>query len=260
MNTNLISNVAIATFIVMMAGFIYQMKTKNAGIVDIIWSFGVMFASLYYAFMGTGDFTIRWLIALLSGAWFFRLGLHLFFRVFSEPEDGRYAYIRKLYGQKTNYFHFPFFTFQTGLVVLFSLPMWFVSHHPDPSSTAMLIATIIIFIAFIGEFQADHQLHLFRSDPDNAGKTCNQGLWKYSRHPNYFFEWVHWFAYPILAIGMPHSAWLWLAPILMFLFLWFITGIPFTEKQALKTRGDSYRDYQKTTSAFFLWPPKKRIN
>ena len=256
MNTNLLIHVALAALFAMFLGFLYQAKYKNAGIVDAIWAFGIMAASIYFAINTNGSKEIRILIALLSGIWFLRLGLHIFLRMLSEPEDGRYAHVRGLYGARTNWFHAPFFTFQAGLIVLFSAPMWFVAHHPTPPTIGMISATIIVAIAFIGEHQADHQLHLFRSDPDNKGKTCREGLWKYSRHPNYFFEWLHWFAYPILAIGMPHGYWLWLAPICMFLFLWFITGIPFTEQQALKSRGDDYRDYQKTTSAFFPMPPK----
>ncbi len=257
MNTALLFHVAGVAFFAMMAGFIYQAKKKNAGIVDAIWAFGVMSASIYFAMKGSGDTQIRILIALLSGVWFLRLGMHIFLRMLSEPEDGRYAYVRQLYGKKTNFFHFPFFTFQAGLIVLFSLPMWVVTHHQTPQLWSMVLAVLITVIAFIGEHQADHQLHLFRSDPHNQGKTCRLGLWKYSRHPNYFFEWLHWFAYPVLGIGMSQGYWLWLSPLCMFLFLWFITGIPFTEKQAIKSRGNDYRDYQKTTSAFFPWPPKK---
>ena len=259
MNTDALLHVALAALIAMVFGFFYQVKKKNAGIVDAIWAFGVMLASIYFAITSTGTFDIRILIALLSGIWFFRLGMHILLRMLSESEDGRYAHVRNLYGDKTNWFHIPFFTFQAGLIVLFSLPMWFVAHHPEPSTWAMLFAIIIVVIAFVGEHQADHQLHLFRSDPDNKGKTCRQGLWKYSRHPNYFFEWLHWCAYPILATGMPNGQWLWLAPLCMFLFLWFITGIPFTEQQALKSRGDDYRAYQRTTSVFFLWPPKNEL-
>lgn len=257
MNIDTLIHVAIFSFVAMMFGFFYQVKNKNAGIVDAIWAFGIMTASLYFALTNDGELQVRILIALLSGVWFLRLGMHIFLRMLSEPEDGRYAYVRELYGNKTNLFHLPFFTFQAALIVLFSFPMWFITHHPDPQQWAMVIAVIITVVAFIGEHQADHQLHLFRSDPDNKGRTCRHGLWRYSRHPNYFFECLHWFAYPVLAVGMPNGSWLWLSPLCMFCFLWFITGIPFTEKQALKSRGDDYRQYQKSTSAFFLWPPKK---
>ena len=72
---------------------------------------------------------------------------------------------------------------------------------------------------------------------------------------NYFFEWLHWFSYPLIAVGAALAGWLWLLPVAMFLFLWFVTGIPHTEKQALKSRGDDYREYQRTTSPFIPWRP-----
>ncbi len=255
LNTSLITHVCIAASCMMVLGWLYQRKSSNAGIVDVLWSYGIMAASMYYALTGPGDSNLRILVGLIGGLWFARLGTHLALRVISEPEDGRYQAIREHFGKSTDRFHLFFFLFQAGLVVLFSLPAWLLVHHVEPQSWAMILAIIIVAAAFIGEHQADHQLHLFRNDPDNKGKTCRLGLWKYSRHPNYFFEWCHWFAYPILAIGLPYGPWLWLAPILMLLFLYFITGIPFTEKQALKSRGDDYRHYQRTTSAFFPWFP-----
>lgn len=256
MDTELIIHVAIAASIAMFCGWLYQLKSKNAGIVDAIWAFGVMLACIYYAITGNGANEIRWLLGILSGLWFLRLGTHILLRLLSEPEDGRYAYVRKLYGNNINLFHAVFFLLQAGFVIIFSLPIWFVAQHPEPQTWAMIAGIIIMIIAFIGEYQADHQLHLFRQDPDNKGKTCRTGLWKYSRHPNYFFEWCHWLAYPIMATGMQHSIWLWLSPIVAYLFLRYLTGIPFTEMQAIRSRGEDYRNYQKTTSAFFLWPPK----
>lgn len=255
-NTASIYWVAIAACLMMMAGWCYQLQSRNAGIVDVLWSYGIMAASVLYAISGFGSSEIRWLVGIIGGLWFLRLGTHLALRVAAEPEDGRYRAIREHFGEKTNAFHAFFFLFQAGLVVLFSLPMWMVAQHAEPANWQMIAAVIIVAVAFVGEYQADHQLHLFRQDPDNRGKTCRVGLWRYSRHPNYFFEWCHWFAYPVLGIGMPGGVWLWIAPLLMLLFLYFITGIPYTEKQALKSRGDDYRRYQQTTSAFFPMPPK----
>ena len=92
----------------------------------------------------------------------------------------------------------------------------------------------------------------------NRGRICDVGLWRYSRHPNYFFEWLHWFAYVLLAIGSP-IAWLaWAGPLVMYVFLRWISGIPYTEAQALRTRGEDYRDYQRTTPMLFPWFPKSR--
>lgn len=112
-------------------------------------------------------------------------------------------------------------------------------------------------MGFGGVALADWQLARFKSQADSRGKTCRAGLWRYSRHPNYFFEWLHWCAYLLLALGGPYS---WLAaitPLVLLYFLLFVTGIPPTEKQALASRGDDYRDYQRTTSPFVPWFPRK---
>ena len=104
---------------------------------------------------------------------------------------------------------------------------------------------------------ADRQLSAFRMNPANRGQVCRQGMWRYSRHPNYFCEWLHWWAYVLLAVGAA-GGWLnVLGPVLMLYFLHKVTGIPPTEAQALKNRGEAYREYQRTTSIFFPWPPKK---
>jgi steroid 5-alpha reductase family enzyme len=115
----------------------------------------------------------------------------------------------------------------------------------------------VAVLALGGEAIADAQLSRFRRDPANRGTVCRTGLWRYSRHPNYFFEWVHWWAYVLIGIAAP---WGWLAlfgPALMLLFLFKITGIPPTEARALESRGDAYREYQRTTSVFVPWPPRR---
>jgi steroid 5-alpha reductase family enzyme len=118
-------------------------------------------------------------------------------------------------------------------------------------------ALFIGALAVVGESIADGQLARFRADPANRGRTCREGLWRYSRHPNYFFEWIHWWAYVPLAAS---SAW-WPAtlagPALMLFFILYVTGIPPTEERALLSRGDDYREYQRTTSAFFPWFPRR---
>jgi steroid 5-alpha reductase family enzyme len=130
--------------------------------------------------------------------------------------------------------------------------------NPTPSLGIWdLVGAGIWATAVIGETTADRQLARFRAQPENRGKTCNQGLWRYSRHPNYFFEWIHWFAYIFLAVGSPIWWLTLLGPVLMGIFLLKITGIPYTEQQSLKSRGESYREYQRTTSAFIPWFPKK---
>jgi steroid 5-alpha reductase family enzyme len=119
------------------------------------------------------------------------------------------------------------------------------------------VAGIAVWVASIaGESIADRQLARFRADPAHRGRTCRAGLWRYSRHPNYFFEWLHWFTYVALAVGSP-LPWLSLAgPIVMYVFLRWVSGIPFTEAQALRTRGEDYRRYQQSTPLLFPWFPR----
>jgi steroid 5-alpha reductase family enzyme len=112
-----------------------------------------------------------------------------------------------------------------------------------------------------GEALADAQLKEFRDNPANKGRVCDAGFWRWSRHPNYFFEWFGWLAYPVIAIS-PAYAWGWatlLAPVFMYWILVHVTGIPPLEAQMLRSRGERYRDYQSRTSAFFPLPPQKGV-
>jgi steroid 5-alpha reductase family enzyme len=109
----------------------------------------------------------------------------------------------------------------------------------------------------LGEWTADRQLARFRADPANRGKTCRAGLWRSSRHPNYFFQSLFWWTFVLLSVGAPH-AWLTLISPLIILFLILkVTGIPPTEERALQSRGEDYRAYQRTTSAFIPWFPRR---
>lgn len=248
---------AIVLLLVCLAGWAWQVFSKDAGHADVIWALGLGGSALYYLALGDGPVLLRAVTACLVGFWSLRLASHIAKRLRSEAhEDGRYAAMREALGSKVHAFHVLFFLMQGLLAWLFALPHWVIASHPGPVNPALLsLAVIIAVTALVGETAADNTLARWRSNPGNRGKTCREGLWRYSRHPNYFFEWLHWFSYPILAAGAGLAGWVWLAPLLMFLFLWFVTGIPYTEKQAIKSRGDDYREYQRTTSAFIPWRP-----
>ncbi|MFN3714491.1 MAG: DUF1295 domain-containing protein [Alcanivoracaceae bacterium] len=254
---NILLLAAAGLVVVCLFGWWRQTRTHNAGHVDVIWTFGVSGCALLYLLAGDGALLPRVAAALLVTVWSVRLGSHIWRRVHGVEEEGRYRAIREHYGDRVNLFHFFFFLSQGLLAWLFALPHWVIASHPVTGlSWPLTLGVAVGVAALLGEALADRQLDRFRRNPANRGKTCRDGLWRYSRHPNYFFEWLHWFSYPLIALGAPHAVWLWLAPVLMFFFLWFVTGIPYTENQALKSRGDDYRRYQKTTSPFIPWRPK----
>ena len=257
--------VAAAGSAAMTIAWLWQQKHRNAGIVDVVWAFAMMLAGPWYALTGPAPIGLRAALALLTSVWFLRLGMHLSKRFRSEAEDGRYRVLREAMGASSGIGFFLFFQLQAGFVWVLSLPFWAVAQNSQPRPFFIVIALALALLVLWGESGADRQLAEFRKDPANRGLTCRTGWWRYSRHPNYFFEWLHWFAYPILGWGGPYQYALWWSPVVMFCFLYFFTGIPFTERQALRSRGEDYRQYQKSTSVFFPWwpesdlsPPRKR--
>ncbi len=248
--------VALMSFCGMFFAWRWQERHANAGIADVIWAFGMMLAGPWYAFTGTAPLYLKIALAFLTLTWFLRLGRHLALRVFTEPEDGRYRAMRLAMKNHVSLGFFLFFLAQAGFICLLSLPFRAVAQNAEPTPVRVVLALLIAAVALWGENQADRQLADFKARPENRGFTCRDGWWRYSRHPNYFFEWLHWFAYPLLGWGGIYQAYLWLTPVVMLCFLCFLTGIPFTEQQALRTRGDDYRRYQQSTSSFFPWWPK----
>lgn len=242
----------------MSAGWAWQARRENAGIVDVIWTLGIGAAAVWYAAVLDGALLPRVLVAFLGALWSLRLAAHLAPRVLRGPEDGRYRQLRR-HWQSHQGKMFGMFQFQACLVVLFSLPFLAVARNTRAALSPWMVAGIAVWIASVwGEAVADRQLARFRADPANEGRTCRAGLWRYSRHPNYFFEWLHWFAYVGLAVGSPL---LWLSgcgPVVMYVFLRWVSGIPFTEAQALRTRGEDYRRYQAETSRLIPWFPKEQ--
>jgi steroid 5-alpha reductase family enzyme len=247
-----------ASSIAMLAGWLMQLRTRNAGIVDPIWAVCMSASALFYASTGSGALVPRLAVAMLGGFWGFRLCMHLLSRVLSEQEDGRYRYLREYWNDSQIKF-FTFFQGQALLTALFSLPFYSVAQSPIPGPTPWCLVGLAIWILSItGETIADMQLARFRKDQRNRGKTCRSGLWRYSRHPNYFFEWLHWFSYVFLAHGAPFWTW-WLSllgPVMMGVSLVWVTGIPFVEAQAVRARGEDYRRYQRETSVFVPWFPR----
>lgn len=239
----------------------WQWWRRDASIVDVGWSAGLGLMALFLAVTGSGDALRRCLLALLTGTWSARLAGYLFVnRIWGRAEDGRYQSLRRRWGPRAQRNFFVFFQFQAWLVVIFALPMAVVAHHEASGWRIWDTLGVGLWALSVGgESVADAQLARHRREPRNRGRTCRSGLWRYSRHPNYFFEWLHWWVYVALAAGA--SAW-WatlLGPALMLLFLFRITGIPATERQAVASRGEDYRAYQRTTSAFIPWFPRREV-
>jgi steroid 5-alpha reductase family enzyme len=166
--------------------------------------------------------------------------------------------MKKKWGNKAGVMLFLTFQFQGALDVLLSVPFAIVFRNPAPGLSNLEWAGLLVWAAaWAGESLADRQLEAFKRNAANKGKTCRAGLWNYSRHPNYFFEWLIWCAYALFESASPLGWIAWACPALMLYFLFKVTGIPLTEAQALKSRGEDYRRYQQTTSVFVPWFPRK---
>lgn len=240
----------------MLAGWQWQRRRRNAGVVDVIWTAGLGTGAVSLAALGDGARAPRVLLAALGGVWSLRLAMYLWTRVKREGEDGRYRHLRSLWSADPRRW-LAFFQLQALLVPMFALPFVAVAVNPHSSPPWLAVGTAVWGLAVAGETVADAQLAGFRSKADNRGRTCRTGLWRYSRHPNYFFEWLHWFAYPALAAGSPLWPLAWLGPALMWVFLRFLSGVPWTEAQALRSRGEDYLDYQRRTPMIIPWFPRR---
>ena len=243
---------------VMVAAWVAHLRAKNAGIVDVAWSANLALLAVLYAALGSGLPARRLLVALMGGIAGLRLAAHIHARAHGKPEDGRYTALRAEWGGNIALKFLFFFLFQGALDLFLGLPFLLACVNPASGIWPLEWAGFGIWvIAISGETSADRALERFKADPANRGRTCREGLWKYSRHPNYFFEWLVWIAYAVFALASP---WGWIAlacPALMLYFLLRVTGIPATEAQALKSRGDDYREYQRTTSAFVPWRTRR---
>ena len=249
----------IASALLMALLWLVQIKTSDAGIVDSIWALAVGAISIFFAANGEGTPGRRLLISILAGAWGLRLGAYLLYRNFTLPEDGRYSRLREKWGRQFQLKMFVFYQLQASWCVLFALPMWMASSNSQrPLGLLDALAAGLWLVSIMGTLVADWQLARFRANPQTRGTVCRAGLWRYCRHPNYFYEWLHWWVYVLLCVGCEMQWWSLAAPLVMFVFLTRITGIPLTESQALASRGDAYREYQRTTNAFFPWPPNEK--
>lgn len=235
-----------------------QVRVRDASHVDVGWAIFIACCAILYGLLADGDPAHRIAAAVLASIWGFRLGLYLLFtRVLGREEDGRYQALRARWGANANRKFFWFFQFQAAFVVFFSLPYALVAQDPADGLGAVEWIGIAVWAAGnAGVIVADWQLARWRSDPRNRGKTARGGLWSWSRHPNYFFEFVTWCGVALVATAAPWGWVAWIVPAGLLLLLFRVTGIPATEAQALRSRED-YAEYQRTTSVFVPLPPKR---
>ena len=256
-----------ASFSVLMAGaWLVQQRTGNSGWVDTIWTFSLGLTGVGSALWPIGDapHTARqWLVAALVAIWSLRLGVHIAIRSAGISDDPRYAAFAAEWGVDSPRRMFIFLQNQGLGSIPLAFAIFVAAHMPGEGlRLADYLGALILAIGIAGEALADAQLKAFRTDPANKGRVCDVGLWRWSRHPNYFFEWFGWLAYPVIGIlwGDPLS-YPWgfaalFAPVFIYWILVHVTGIPPLEAQMLRSRGDRYRDYQSRTNRFFPWLPQ----
>ncbi len=247
-------------FILFSLLWIVQVVRKDAGVVDIGWTAGVGIMAVAAGIFGEGWLPRRGIIAAMGAIWAVRLVAYIIKdRIIPKHEDARYRRLRAHWGRKANAWFYLFFTSQSLLVVLFALPFLPGANKTEPGFTLFDVLAVLTWLTSMsGEWLADYQLARFRNNPLNKGKVCSDGLWNWSRHPNYFFEWLHWFAYVFIAIGTGDFALSFVGVAAMYIFITKLTGIPHVEREALAKRGEAYKHYQQTTSAFIPWPKKKK--
>lgn len=237
--------------------WLVSLKIRNYELLDVAWSYGVAILAPLYAILGSGLPMRRWIGLALGAAWSLRLGTYILLRVIKHhpTEDVRYQTLRARWPGAGMFL--LFFQLQAVLVAVFAIPFLLLSFDSRPGLGVLeILGWGLAVISLVGESLADSQLKSFKQNPANHGQVCAVGLWRYSRHPNYFFEALIQVAFCLMAWSAPYGWVTLLNPLLMLYFLLRVTGIPLTEEYALKSKGEAYRKYQRTTNALIPWPPK----
>ena len=259
-----------ASLSVLMAGaWVVQQRTGNSGWVDTIWTFSlgmVGVGSALWPVEGAPPNARQWLVAALVMIWSLRLGTHIAIRTAHITDDPRYAAFAREWGADSPRRMFVFLQNQALGSIPLAFTIFVAARFPgDGLRLSDYLGALILLVGIAGEAIADAQLTVFRNNPANKGRVCDAGLWRWSRHPNYFFEWFGWLAYPVIGISFSDPlSYPWgfatlLGPVFMYWILVYVTGIPPLEQQMLRSRGDRYRDYQSRTSMFFPLPPQKGV-
>jgi len=256
--------IVVALSVIMAGAWLVQQRTGNSGWVDTIWTFGLGVTGLVTALFplgGEGLSARQMVTAAFILCWSLRLGLHIARRSKGITDDPRYAEMARGWAADAPRRMFWLLQKQAWVTIPLALAVFLAAHNPAPGLRLQdAAAVIVLIVALGGEALADRQLRQFAGDLANKGKVCDVGLWTWSRHPNYFFEWFGWLGYPLLAID-PTGGYNWgslalFAPACMYWLLVYVSGIPPLEQHMLRSRGEAFRAYQRRTSAFFPLPPK----
>lgn len=229
---------------------------KDASVVDLFWGPAFVLLAWFYWWI-TGGGGLRGTLGLgLVTVWGLRLGIHLARRNLGKPEDYRYQAMREQRGASFWWMSlFTVYWLQAALSWIVSFPLLQIQAAPVSMGWLGWLGVTIAVLGFLFESIGDHQLTRFRSDPSNEGKVLDEGLWRYTRHPNYFGDAVFWWGVTVLAMETPGWWWILPGPVLMTLLLMNVSGVPLLEARMKETK-PRYVEYTRRTSAFFPWPPK----
>jgi len=240
--------------------WVVQERTRNAGIVDVGWAGSFTAVAGLFGLTASSDRASFLPLGIVVVLWSTRLASYLVSRgAATGKEEGRYLTLRHSWTPHASMRFLMFFQAQATLAAVLS-SAFVVPFITEPWDEGALRATglAVAVVGIVGETLADAQLALFKREPANRGRVCDVGLWNYSRHPNYFFEWCVWVGFALYSLAF-YGGWIALIPQAIILATIFgVTGIPPTEKQSIASRGDAYRAYQARVSKFVPWPPKRR--
>jgi steroid 5-alpha reductase family enzyme len=255
-NAMLIAAITIA--IVMVTTWVISLLVKNASIVDIVWGLGFAITSWVLALTVDGDNGRQILLALMVGIWGVRLGGYLAKRNIGHGEDWRYKAMRKKKGPKFGLISLvTVFGLQGVLMWVVSLPVQFGNADDSPGIGPIAVIGIILWITGLSfEAIGDMQLARFKKDPSNAGIVMDQGLWKFTRHPNYFGDALLWWGIGLVGAETGSGVIGLVGPLVMTVFLLRVSGVPMLERSLMKRRV-GYAGYVARTSGFIPRPPKK---
>ena len=249
-----------AVVLMMIIGWLLSLVLKNVTVVDSLWGLGFVMIAWTTFLLTDGFLTRKLLIAFLVTLWGVRLSIYLTLRNWGKGEDPRYGLWREKSGKHFLIVSlFKVFLLQALFLWAISISIQYgmVSTTPEMITWLDMLGLILWGVGFIFEAVGDWQLAAFKSNPANKGKVMDQGLWAYTRHPNYFGECFMWWGIFLIAFSTPNSWWTILSPLTITAVLLKMTGIPLTEK-TIVTHRPGYKEYIQRTNAFFPWFPKAK--